>query len=542
MSQPVTILPGPGGQDGHRPSARQLLGSGVGGLQKRPAGWWLGLALCGVVAALTLHTMADPDLWGHLAMGRLTLTEGFPRADPFSYTAPGASIVNHEWLSDAVAYLAFQAAGPGGLVALRLLLLVGMLSVIGLQVSRAGGAPFAIAAVAALVVVGGFPWFVTVRPQLYTFAAFTVLVAALARADDGDGRWLVCTPLLTALWVNLHGGVVAGLGVLCAWGSLRLAQVACREIGWRLPPALARGTPSRRMTWVIAGVLALHAPAALASPYGVTLWRFFAETLAVRRVEIAEWQPVALTNLGDGLGVFVLLVFGVWMASARGRARDPVHVVVLALVVLAALGARRHLALAVLAAAVLSAPFVAAAFVPRGEVALPVRSRALPLATLGVAATMLAAGLSRAGCIVIEPGTVPRTAVAYLRAAGIHGNLAVAFDWGEYVIWHLGPRVRVSIDGRRETVYPPAVLAEQMAFAYGDSQWRHGLDRYGTDLALVSPRFAVHDRLASAPDWRLAYDDATAALFVRRGSPADALLAATRPPRQAGGLCLERTG
>jgi len=32
------------------------------------------------------------------------------------------------------------------------------------------------------------------------------------------------------------------------------------------------------------------------------------------------------------------------------------------------------------------------------------------------------------------------------------------FDWGEYAIWHLGPQLRVSLDGRRETVYSDAVL------------------------------------------------------------------------------------
>jgi hypothetical protein len=42
------------------------------------------------------------------------------------------------------------------------------------------------------------------------------------------------------------------------------------------------------------------------------------------------------------------------------------------------------------------------------------------------------------------------------------------FDWGEYAIWHFGPKLRVSIDGRRETVYSEAVLDQQRRLAYGD--------------------------------------------------------------------------
>jgi hypothetical protein len=107
----------------------------------------------------------------------------------------------------------------------------------------------------------------------------------------------------------------------------------------------------------------------------------------------------------------------------------------------------------------------------------------------------------------------------------------------------LAPRLAVSIDGRREAVYSPGQLRENAAFLYGWSGWRAGLDRDHVDLALVSPRFAVHARLREAPDWRQAFADDTAALFVRRGSLADELLAHTPVPAASGDtLCLRRSG
>jgi hypothetical protein len=33
------------------------------------------------------------------------------------------------------------------------------------------------------------------------------------------------------------------------------------------------------------------------------------------------------------------------------------------------------------------------------------------------------------------------------------------FDWGEYALWHLGPRLKISMDGRRETIYSDRMLA-----------------------------------------------------------------------------------
>ena len=46
---------------------------------------------------------ADPDLWGHLAFGRLILARGhLPAVDVFSYSASGLPWHDHEWLSEVV--------------------------------------------------------------------------------------------------------------------------------------------------------------------------------------------------------------------------------------------------------------------------------------------------------------------------------------------------------------------------------------------------------------------------------------------------------
>ena len=47
------------------------------------------------------------------------------------------------------------------------------------------------------------------------------------------------------------------------------------------------------------------------------------------------------------------------------------------------------------------------------------------------------------------------------------GRIVTFFDWGEYVIWHFGPRLRVSMDGRRETVYSDTRLLEHDAIVRG---------------------------------------------------------------------------
>ena len=58
-------------------------------------------------------------------------------------------------------------------------------------------------------------------------------------------------------------------------------------------------------------------------------------------------------------------------------------------------------------------------------------------------------------CIRLTSDWVPDPSdTRYVQNALPQGRLLVWFDWGEYAIWHMGPGVQVSFDGRRETVDP----------------------------------------------------------------------------------------
>src|SRR6185503_2745442 len=50
-------------------------------------------------------------------------------------------------------------------------------------------------------------------------------------------------------------------------------------------------------------------------------------------------------------------------------------------------------------------------------------------------------------------------------------------DFGEYALWHFGPALRVSIDGRRETLYSSATTEEQHAIVRGEERGLRALER-----------------------------------------------------------------
>ena len=61
-----------------------------------------------------------------------------------------------------------------------------------------------------------FPGLATVRPQLFSYVLFTATVLILsATADRPVMAWWL--PVVVAVWVNLHGGVLAGVAVVVMW-------------------------------------------------------------------------------------------------------------------------------------------------------------------------------------------------------------------------------------------------------------------------------------------------------------------------------------
>ena len=105
--------------------------------------------------------------------------------------------------------------------------------------------------------------------------------------------------------------------------------------------------------------------------------------------------------------------------------------------------------------------------------------------------------------------------MALLRDSGVHGNMAVFFDWGQYVIWRLGPKIQVSYDGRRETVYSESLRQLNNNWISGVGAWDALLDEHPTDLALVDKRLPVYNLMRLKAGWTLVYEDALCGLFAR---------------------------
>ncbi len=430
----------------------------------------------------------------------------------------------------------YRAAGPRGLIAFKVLI---SLLIVGLgraHLGRCGLGPFLSAILLILISIPFRLGLATIRPQVFTYLFFLVELLLIERAAEGNRRGLWALPVLFAVWVNLHGGVLAGLGVLGLWIAVRAVE--------RLRDDHVR--PIRRLAGVISlGLLAAACGLALLlNPYGSALIAFLLRTATGSRPEITEWNPLGLLSLPGQIDLGLLAV-GILGLFGSGRRREPAGILIFSVTAVLPLVASRHYPLFAMSLVVLVGGHIADAWARRwGSGVLPARPGRW-LAAIGLVAGLVLIGLSpqRLGCIRVEPFyfPFPARAVALLKQGEFRGNIAVPFDWGEYLIWHLGPEAKVSIDGRRETVYSDESYQQSRDLERGTGIWDALLKTPPvTDLVLAPNTSPTANLLAMASGWLPLYQDTCCVIFARKGLPGLERLVRTPVPalpHNGSGLC-----
>jgi hypothetical protein len=457
----------------------------------------LGLLLC--------RTTTDPDLWGHVRFGQdMIAARTIALPDAYSFTSDRAWI-NHEWLAEILMALSFDTLGPLGLNLLRIGIVVAVLALVWRRLSS-GAMEGAALVFLALTAIGIYLRVYPVRPQMFSVLLFGVLLDTLTRFDAGERRRaLLVVPALTATWANLHGGWIVGVGTLIAWGAGRIAFPTTRE----------------RHVRSIAIIVAAATAATLVNPYGFELWRFMRQTVGLGRPMINDWQPMYALPPAFWLTVALPLGAAACIAVRRWRAIDPVYLMIAAVLAVAAVRVSRLDAFFALLVAFCLAPAWASADVGRPEPeARPSgglrRPLSLRLARAVCALVFVVAGGRWLPVIAATSSFGPEPEAAeHLRANRVVGRMLTWFDWGQYAIWHFGPAIQVSMDGRRETAYSDRVIAEHMRFYSGGPGAAAYPDSIRADYVWIPKALPVVTTLRQA-GWQTTFEGPVSVILTRR--------------------------
>ena len=479
-------------------------------------GLLLGVGFALVLATAAIGTPADADLWGHLTFGRDMVAAGqIVQAEPYAFTSD-RPWVNHEWLTEVSFAEVYRLAGTSGLVLVKLLIIAALLTLVWRYVRPLRPSAKVTVALLTLVFIGTYWRTHTIRPQLFSVLFFAIVVMAMARADQGRRRGLLLVPPLMALWVNFHGGWIVGLGVLGMWTAVRV-------VDWRIPLR-------ERLALATVGLTAVAAT--LINPYGVHMWSFLGETVRLGRADIQEWAPVLSRPLALGLPwVMTLAVAGL----ARWRAGRPQrwdYLAIAALLAFASFRVSRLDAFFTLVVVILLAPEVVtllgsldrpkvAAGAGKGPAKAAQETGLIVITVVTVAAMLVPAARiigPYATCLTFDGAWVPEPeAGRFIQANRLKGRMLTWFDWGQYAIWHFGPDLQVSMDGRRETVYTDATLQAHLRLYDADDTAFSYLRTLNPDYIWLPKRLKVTETLETA-GWTAVFDGPVSTVFAPDGT------------------------
>jgi len=428
-----------------------------------------------------------------------------------------------------VFYPLYRTLGAPGLQILKYASGLAAMGAIYLTARRRGADPLPTALLlffALLCIAVGYS---AVRAQVFTYGFFALFLYLLETARlSGNRRWLWLLAPIQIVWCNLHGGFLAGLGLILLYAvGEALSRRPCRPyFGW----------------FLLAGL------ATLINPYGLKYWSYLARAVTMPRPEITEWVSI-FAGYQQGfmggqefyyfLGLIVLAVLLAWWAHWR----EITPALVLLLTLYLAVTHNRHqvffaLTFGAYMPVLLTAYFRELTIRPQVRVFLDRLGWKIPaLAVILLIGFFTLRFISR-NPVQLEVASAPPLgakagmyyplgALDYLEQHRLSGKLLVFFNWGEYCLWRLYPQCLVAIDGRYETVYPESVNQEYFAFLGAREGWRKFLEHYPPDLILIALRSRIYGLLSRDPEWRQVYADPGCALFRRHEQvlPGPALVA-----------------
>jgi hypothetical protein len=161
----------------------------------------------------------------------------------------------------------------------------------------------------------------------------------------------------------------------------------------------------------------------------------------------------------------------------------------------------------------------------RGADAAPTRARpsrvphvVASAVALAVIAGAVGAAATFGRCIIVESERWPEPeALGFIREHAPSGRMLSWFNWGEYAIWHLSPGIKVSMDGRRETVYSPQVLSDHLAFYFSGTNAREFLDALDADYVWIPSWLPVVPLLERELHLPVLWRGPQSVLFATRG-------------------------
>jgi hypothetical protein len=468
----------------------------------------------------TGRLFADPAVGRHLRMGEIILaTHQVPRADPLSFTYFGKPWVDFEWGFEATIGELNRAGGLALVDAFCTAIFAVTLLGIYRTLIHCGASLLAGLIVIGVVFLTLYMHF-SVRPLLFTYLFFALVVEVWFRRTQPLPRDWLFLPVVFVAWANLHGGWAAALAFL----ALGIAGRAIDRVTHR-----ATGEDAPLIPWI--ALTLVCALAVSINPWGWSLYRHvFAISTGYK--SFALWDEYARPNfLQPSMSaitiIFIVGVFVIARLVRRTRMWPAEAIVPVLFFLYEGLQAQRQVLLLMEIAAVpvvrdLTGLFQGRAFpylrdrlgqfAGRQQLA---RGDAWLSAIAAVVLTLFFLSSAPGRKIEVGKSVTPRL-VDFLRAHSDRFARPLTTTWNAGpLLWNMGPDFRVSFDDRGDFYGDDTVFAFVRLYNGADG-WRDTLAQGRYDSAILDPQLKLNKLLHATPGWLEVYRDEHAVAYWRK--------------------------
>jgi len=470
----------------------------------------------------------DPDFFWHIRYGQWILEHGqLPTEDIFSWSRTGEPYLLTQWGGEILMALAYNSMGLSGTNLLSVALAGIFIGFSYLSARRYVHPAVAMTLVGLCAIT---ILLVPMRPQMFSFALLAVAAwMCLSWFDTRNFKYLLPYPFLIALWVNLHGGFIVGLGLLAliVIGLTLESMSGCSDeidstpwITDRLTTCPAWQTPFLAFVgWPAAVpylVLCASILAAMINPYGFEAINNVFHIAGLKSsARISEWQPVMLTSKVGGFYLLMAIPYLAAILLSEKRPRLTYALIGAAFLVFGYLANRQ-----VMMCAAVTPPILAEIIgkTPNYKAMLP--SFRNPRMHVLVLVGILSLGVFRVvhtdqfeeARLAANTSRYPVAATAYILENKLGEKVMSDTIEASWLIRHGLP---VFIDGRMDFYGDDFFFAWRAALE-GKASWQSLLDEYRPTALLLENDSALRQLAVASGKWSQEYSDQKFSVLVAR--------------------------
>ena len=460
--------------------------------------------------------LADCDTGYHIRAGEFILnTHSIPRHDIFSFTAPPLPWIAHEWLSELVMALIHKKFGLTGIV-IFFSFIIALTYYVLFKIIKTYRRNIILAASLIALVIGTSQLHWLARPHIFSLFLTVIWYYLLDAYQYDDKNYLYFLPPIMLLWVNLHGGFMAGFILIGVYLLGNFVQFL-----------LSEGVDNkrwRRKTKLLGLTLFVCLIVSLINPYGYHMLLFPFKLMSNKFI-MGSVMEFLSPNFHESMPFTYLLFLMITIFAISRVSLNIIEFVLIILFTYMALYSVRYIPLfAVISAPILlrQADIILEKMGGRFSEFLKNKSKSIAAMDASSKGHLWPVTAVLVVIIFVTYGRIeyqfdkkvkPVDAVEFLKKENLTGNMFTNGEFGDYIIYSAWPQYKVFFDGRAD-VYGEERMKDYFKLARIETGWDRVLSKYNINWVIDNANSTLSYFFLERRDWKLIYADKVANIFV----------------------------